>query len=205
MIGPVRYSSRRKVLLVRDRDVREVLWERLTVEHGHETDTLLLDELNLCNGLARVDVAVINGHLTGYEIKSAADTLARLPAQAAVYSAVLDYVSLVVASSHFAEAIKQVPHWWGIEVADLNRAGKVELVTARVPQLNASPEPFATARLLWRHEALAELTIRGLGRGLQGKPRRHIWQALCDELSTDELRATVRRRLKSRAGWRVDV
>ena len=44
-------------------------------------DTIVLDELGLCHGDVRIDVASVNGELSGYEIKRHADTLARRPKQ----------------------------------------------------------------------------------------------------------------------------
>ncbi len=52
-----------------------------------DADTLVVDELDLC-GLTRVDVAVVNGHLSGFEIKGSTDSLRRLPGQVTVYSQV---------------------------------------------------------------------------------------------------------------------
>jgi hypothetical protein len=67
------------VTRMRDGDIRAALHAHLIVEHQEEPDTRFLDELSLC-GLVRVDVAVINGTLAGYELKSDQDTLRRLPA-----------------------------------------------------------------------------------------------------------------------------
>ena len=47
-------------------------------------------------GSSRIDVAAINGHITGCEIKSARDDFARLTRQVEIYSAVLDVAILVV-------------------------------------------------------------------------------------------------------------
>ena len=44
-------------------------------------NTIVVDELGLSHAKARIDVAVINGCVHGYEIKSSLDTLNRLPAQ----------------------------------------------------------------------------------------------------------------------------
>jgi len=57
---------------------------------------------------------VVNGKLHGYEIKSDADTLKRLPAQAEVYSAVFDLVTIVVGEHHLDTVRAIVPEWWGI-------------------------------------------------------------------------------------------
>src|SRR5262249_9341390 len=71
------------VTRMRDGEIRAALHARLIVEHQGEPDTRFLDELSLC-GLVRVDVAVINGTLAGYELKSDLDTLRRLPAHVTV-------------------------------------------------------------------------------------------------------------------------
>src|SRR6187402_1509374 len=63
-------SARRAV----DPDVRALLREYLEDVHKG-SDTRLLEELGLCQGDVRVDVAVVNGELSGYEIKSPSDTL----------------------------------------------------------------------------------------------------------------------------------
>ena len=47
--------------------------------HRSEPNTVFLEELGLCQGDARVDYAVINGAMNGYEIKSDRDKLVRLP------------------------------------------------------------------------------------------------------------------------------
>src|SRR5665647_2133318 len=86
---------------MRDGDVRTALHEQLRGEHAHELDrTRILDELGLA-GEVRVDVAVLNGSFSGYEIKSAKDTLRRLPKQVQVYSQILDFAVLVVADTHY--------------------------------------------------------------------------------------------------------
>jgi hypothetical protein len=64
---------------VRDRDVRQALHRKVLKEHHGDANTLVVDELGLRHGTCRVDIAVVNGFIHGYEIKSDADTLERLP------------------------------------------------------------------------------------------------------------------------------
>lgn len=186
---------------MRDGDVRIALHERLRQEHASELDdTLFLDELGLC-GEVRVDVAVVNGHLAGYELKSARDTLRRLPAQVETYSRVLDFATLVVADNHVRHAADIVRPWWGLIVATPARVG-VRLIQDREPKLNRDVDPMSLAQLLWRDEALEELTIRGFDRGVRSKPRWAVWTRLSESLERDELRDVVRHRLKARDAWR---
>ena len=61
--------------------------------------TLIIDELPICRHAARADLAVINGHFSGYEIKSDRDTLKRLGSQVDAYCRVFDYVAVVTAQT----------------------------------------------------------------------------------------------------------
>jgi hypothetical protein len=54
------------------------------------TAIIIIDELGLCRGTVRVDIAVVNGVLKGYEIKGDQDTLRRLASQAATYNRIFD-------------------------------------------------------------------------------------------------------------------
>lgn len=173
--------------------------------HGNDPDTLIVDELGLCQGTARVDVAVVNGSVHGYEIKSAHDTLARLPGQAEVYGRTLDYVTIIVAVNHARVIAGTVPHWWGIWSAEEGKAG-VRLKQIRRARRNPSIQPLAIAQLLWRNEVLHALAQRGLAEGVRSKPRAVLWRRLADSLSLRELRCVVREHLKNRpVDWRVDA
>ena len=184
---------------MRDSDVRGALRTRLDAEH-ELSDTLFVDELGLC-GQVRVDVAVVNGSLSGYELKSARDNLRRLPAQVEYYSRVLDFATLVVADCHAEAAQSYLPEWWGmVEARTAHEA--VVLRDVRPSLENPNIDPYALAQLLWKPEALEILSVRGMARGLRSKPRVQIWSRLAESLELAELRAEVRTRLKSRRGWR---
>jgi len=186
---------------MRDFDVREALRSRLLAEHAEDmASTLLVDELGLC-GESRVDLAVVNGSLTGYELKSARDRLDRLPNQVATYGRVLDYAYLVVAHSHLSQARKMLPSWWGILVAR-EEGGTVVLSHQRKARHNPAVDAGSLAQLLWRDEALSVLARHGLDRGVRTKARHVLWAKLADDLDLDQLRDEVRENLKARRGWR---
>lgn len=188
---------------VRDLDVRCALRASILAKHLRDPDTLVLDELGLEEGSARVDIAVVNGSLHGYEIKSDADTLERLPGQVEVYSRVLDFVTLVVGSRHARDALLIIPNWWGVRVAHENDAGELSFRVERRERMNPGLDLPSVAGLLWRDEALAVLEERGRARGLRSKPRRDLYLALADALSARELRRVVRETLRSRTSWRA--
>jgi hypothetical protein len=187
---------------MRDVDIRRALREGPLAIYASDPDTLVVEELGLCEGESRIDVAVINGYLIGYEIKSARDTLERLPAQAQVYSRVFDFVVIVVHERHFQRVIALVPEWWGISVASHRGPEDIEIHEFRPAQQNPGRDPAALVKLLWRDEALSLLRSIGKAWGVASKPRDVIWERLALVLSLDELGAAVRGLLKARGDWR---
>ncbi|MFC3628360.1 sce7726 family protein [Paracoccus angustae] len=188
---------------MRDKDVRDSVWRVLNAQHAGDADTLMLDELGILNGATRIDIAVINGQIEGFELKSERDTLERLPVQRDLYNKVLDRISLVVAENHREAAEKLIPDWWGLAVASKCADG-VELTRERLPEMNPVLDAATLASLLWRDEALAVLERHGAARGVKSKPREALYERLAEALDLDVIRAEVRTTLKTRAGWRVD-
>lgn len=188
---------------MRDRDVRQALHTKVLHEHRDALDTLVLDEFGVRHGASRVDVVVVNGFLHGYEIKSDTDTLARLPSQIATYNEVFDRVTLVVGSKHAEKASFEIPDWWGIRVATEGARGGISFNVTRKAKKNPRINPVAVAELLWRDEVIEELQELGITGAVLRKPRAVLYQHLAESLGIDELRDTVRRRLKQRKSWRV--
>jgi hypothetical protein len=178
----------------RDVEVRELLKRHLAGVHSG-TPTLILDELGLCEGDVRVDVVAINGELSGFEIKSPADTLARWPKQRRVYSKVVDRAWLV-ATDKALDAAK-APAWWGL-MRIVETPIQLGIRVLREARRNPSPDPLAIAQLLWHAEALVVLERRGTARGVRSKRRAFAWERLVETLTLDELRAEVRAALRER-------
>jgi hypothetical protein len=188
---------------MRDMDIRRALRREMTRLHGDDQGTRVVEELGLCQGSARIDLAVINGNIHGYEIKSDQDTLERLRGQSEIYNRVLDYVTIIVSPSHVRHVMPIVPNWWGISIASAEE-GEVVIRERRLPRRNAAADSFALAQLLWRGEALAALEGLGLAEGMHSKRREFLWRRLAEKVPTKELGRIVRDRLKSRAsGWRA--
>jgi hypothetical protein len=185
---------------MRDKDIREKV-RALVAERHDPKDTLVVDELGLCQGAVRVDVAVVNGSIHGYEIKSDVDTLVRLPGQVVAYSKALDRATVVCGTTHFGKVRVLVPKWWGIMVAE-SHGGDIILREKRKDRPNPSLDLFSQAQLLWRDEALAALEERELATGLRSKPRRVLWRSLADQRPED-VGGVVRCALKNRHGWRA--
>jgi hypothetical protein len=64
---------------MRDSDVRGATKAWLSAEYACDQDTRIVEEMGVWSGSVRIDIAIINGHLSGYELKSDRDTLERLP------------------------------------------------------------------------------------------------------------------------------
>src|SRR5271170_7013537 len=116
---------------MRDVDIRTALRRHLSATCDDDPTTLILDELGICSGSVRVDIAVVNGSLKGFEIKSDSDTLDRLANQADAYNKVFDTLSVVVEKRHLKKVRSMVPAWWGIYLAEARESGDVDLESVR--------------------------------------------------------------------------
>jgi len=111
----------------------------------------LVEEMEICTGKARADMAVITDRLIGIEIKGPQDNLSRLPNQVGQYSKCFDQVVLIVHEILARDAIRIIPRWWGIVVgADKN--GNRSYNWKRRPAKNCGVDTDAVLALLWRTE-----------------------------------------------------
>lgn len=181
-------------------EIVDAVERRLRREHRRRA-TVYRREWSVGVGSSRVDIAAINGRITGCEIKSARDDFARLAGQVEVYSAVLDVAVLVVEGDRAASRASMVlPGWWGIWQA-ARGATRPAVTVLRAPSQNAAVQPLAVAQLLWRDEAYEVLARRGSARGLGSATRWRLWEALAEQLPLDVLRREVRAAIRARPGW----
>ena len=185
-------------LRLADRHIRPALLAKLLTKHAKDEDTVVVDELGICQGRARIDVAVVNGTFHGYEIKSDRDSLRRLAGQADLYGRVLDRVTLVVGERHMTDALAVVPDWWGILRFEPGRK-KPRFRTIRRGRRNPLRDARSLVELLWLDDAIKLLEERDAVRGVRGKPRRVVWDRVCAVYDTDEIADAVRDRVKARA------
>ncbi len=186
-----------------DKDVRQAVKDKILKAHINDPSTLVIDELGLDHGRNRVDIAVINGELHGYELKSDSDNLLRLPQQSMAYSSIMDKVTLVVGEKHVQEAINIIPDWWGVKIATMNHRGIVNIVTYRRNKKNKDIDPFELSKLIWKEEALALLEIKiKVDWRIRKLTRKDIYKLIVDTFSLNEIRDNTRAILKSRVNWR---
>ncbi len=183
---------------VSDRDIRAVLLSALD-DRNPGPDALVVSELPIGLGYVKLDVAVLNGRLDGYEIKSDLDTLARLGRQMEWYARVCDRLTIVTTKKYLAEVQQAVPSWCGIVVADVHH-GAIALDTTREAADNPDWDIRALLLMLWQSETQQLARSYGLRVPRQlSKGLTH--QALAHRLPHDMLRAETLSRLRARKTW----
>jgi len=186
-----------------DAEIRPALRAQLRAKHARQPDTVITEELGLCRGRVRVDLAVVNGLLHGYEIKSDRDSLRRLATQVYFYGQVLDRATIVAGERHLAHVLEQVPTWWGVMLLTPGRR-QLRFKSIRSGQRNPSGDPRALVELLWLPDALALLEERRVAKGVRGKPRRLVWDRVCEHFTFEEIATAVRTHLKARSALQSD-
>lgn len=185
--------------------IRSALKEKLTNRHKQDEKVRIIEEFGVQHGAARIDIAIINGVMHGYEIKSDQDTLQRLPEQINVFNSVFDKMTLVVGKNHLYQAINIVPEWWGITIAKIGNDGSVIFNIIRGEEFNKNQDSVSVARLLWREEALKILEKNNEANGFYSKPRNLIYEKLAGVLNQKTLNEEVRETLFLRTDWRPDA
>ncbi len=190
------------IAVMNDARIRASFHRKKLRRHHAAPDTLVVDELGLKHGRRRADIAVVNGHLSGFEIKSEQDSLCRLEEQVGAYNAVFDRATVIAGSRHLTNVSKIVPSWWGIMVAVEGRRRAIHFETVRQVAWNPSTDDFAVAQLLWRSEAQEELLKRGVTGQILSQRRSVLYRELIRIVRRQELRSVIRERLKLRTDWR---
>jgi hypothetical protein len=169
--------------------------------HHGAPDTLVVDELGLRHGSGRADIAVVNGRLVGYEIKSNRDSLARLRKQIGLYDAIFDSITIVVGAKHDSVICRRVPRHWGVVLARIGKRGGINFHTKRRPRANRRVDLLSVAQLLWKVEALEMIREITSSTEILNLRRRQLYEYLSKNVPATKLRREVRSRLKSRLNW----
>lgn len=103
--------------LLRETEIKAALIDRL-VDRGMLQDAVLINEMVVANWSRRVDLAVANGNLHAYEIKSDLDSLKRLDGQLDAYLARFDKTTVVCAPRFTIEVLKRTPSF--VEVLEVD-------------------------------------------------------------------------------------
>ena len=162
----------------------------------------IVEELGIERGAARIDVALITDRLLGFEIKSDLDTFDRLTNQIHAYNRVFDEVTLVTGRSLMQEAVRLLPSWWGLMVADGGSGGAIELRVVRAAEKNPIQQSLSVAMLLWKPEAI-EALANHMGRAVPASwASAKVHAALAEVLPLESLLRLVAGKLMTREAWR---
>lgn len=155
-----------RIKMLTDYDIRKNLIERIANENERKRHRII-EELVICDGSSRVDIAVANGRLLGYEIKSDHDSLNRLENQVNNYDKTFEKTTIVVGRKFEDTIVNLVPSHWGIEVAYTNRYGNTSIKRIRASKINRNISKTHILDLLWNPEIkslLKENNISGYSR-----------------------------------------
>lgn len=188
--------------MMNDIEIRYNFHKKKLKRHHANRSTLVIDELGLNHGRCRADIAVVNGHLIGYEIKSDNDTLNRLTEQVKSYNAIFDKAFVVVGERYAKTITDHIPEWWGVIFSDKGARGAIHFRTLRGCSKNEDINPISVAQLLWRDEAIEILRDKNFPPKVLRQPRARLYECLTSALSLQELQSIVRTRLKTRKNWR---
>ena len=185
-----------------DIEIRQNFHKKILRRQHAQKDTLVIDELGLNHGKCRADIAVVNGHLIGYEIKSNNDSLRRLKNQVESYNSVFDKISVVVGDRHINSIQIHIPAWWGVIVSVRGPRGAVNFDLIRKAKTNKSIDQISIAQLLWRDEVIEILQKNKVPNRILRQPRAVLYEYLVSILNICELRTAVRDYFKKRKNWR---
>jgi hypothetical protein len=133
--------------MLHDKDIREPLFFYLEDKFGK---VRIFEEKNM--GDSRADVVMVGAdYIMGIEIKSDADSYARLDRQVKDYDLYFDYNYVVVGSTHAAGVKSHVPEHWGIISVELID-DKLDIYNVRNASLNPNCDIHKKIRFLWRPE-----------------------------------------------------
>ena len=147
--------------MLKDQDIREPLFDFFDEKFGK---VRIIEEKQIAKSRADV-MLVLEEKLIGVEIKSDADTYARLARQVKDYNKFFDYNYVVVGSSLSKHIEEHVPEYWGI-IEAISKEESVEFNVLREPEINKRAQRTYKMKrklsILWRPELSHIQEINGM-------------------------------------------
>lgn len=179
-------------MVLYDKDIREPLFDYLEERYGK---VRMIEEKQM--GRSRADIVmVLPGELAGIEIKSDADTYARLERQVKDYDRFFDRNYVVAGSTHAMHIEEHVPEYWGIiSVEWLD--GRVDFYMIREAHRNPKMEMKQKIRILWRPELAHIQEICGMAR-YEGKSKDFVRNKIVERVPAEILNGLISEELFER-------
>lgn len=185
-----------------DAEIRQKLNHRILKKYVNDS-TLVIEELGLDHGRNRIDIAVLNSSIHGYEIKSSRDTLHRIPEQLLAYTAALEKLTLVVAPKHVEDLSYLLPPWCGLMVVDKGKRGGLRFYSIRRALRNPNVDLFRMAHLLWKNEAEYLLTKHNVHYRQNRITRTQLYRLIAEHITLIDLKQYIKVCFVSRESWRA--
>lgn len=184
-----------------DEQFRKILLKELYETYGDRSDTRIVNEMGIDKGQSRVDVAVINGIMHGYEIKSDLDTLDRLPRQMEYYNRAFERMTIVVSRNYVDDVKKLIPNWWGIKIMS---SDQTRLINIRKGRKVSMQDPDLIINLLWKSELETMIDYLELPKSLKKQRKNQLLNLIMRETDFSTLKSYVYDTLKTRTDWRSE-
>lgn len=185
-----------------DLEIRQAFHKKKLKQQHADKQTLVIDELGLMHGSNRIDIAVVNGCIHGYEIKSSKDTLVRFNDQLDTYLKTMQKLTVVVAPNHLNEVLDIAPQWVGIIVAEKGKKGAIHFKTIRKTKKNPYVNALNVAHLLWKDETQALLEKLGVPSSIRKGTRLELYKVLVSRIKLEELVNSIKVVFENRSNWR---
>lgn len=176
-----------------DREIRPRLRRWLTDMHSGEA-TAIIDELAIPRPSARIDMAVVNGRLEGFEIKSASDSLERLDRQIESFGKIFERMHLVTTLERYPEIRHKIPKCWGIVVIEADSEFRV----ARKSRSNSSVNVENALFVLGKAELIELESIVGSNLGPISRTKGEIVQDIVRKVGSRRIYTSLKTILKQR-------
>ena len=170
--------------MLHDSDIRDGLCFYLEEKYKK---IRFFDELTI--GKSRADIVMVTGEaIYGIEIKSDADTYARLTKQVKNYNRFFDYNILVVGSTHASHAAEHVPDNWGI-ISVEEFKDRLDFYEIREPKITKARLKTQLG-LLWRRE-IAQIQEMNHLHKYSGKSRKFVEEYVLEKVDGDILKKQI--------------
>lgn len=188
------------MLMLNDNEVRKLLLNELNEKYKDDPDTRIVNELGIDFGSSRIDVAVVNGIIHGYEIKSDLDTLKRLPRQMSYYNRLFERMTIVASRKYYTEICRVVPKWWGIKIISSDGS---RLIEKRKGRQFRYQDKELLLRLLWKKELEGLVDVLGYPKKMKKLKKNQLLELFLEEADIKTVRAFTYEALKTRENWRT--
>lgn len=180
-----------------DKDIREPLFDYMEERYGK---VRIIEEKQI--GRSRADIVmVLPDRIAGIEIKSDADTYARLDGQVKDYDRYFDRNYVAVGSTHAVHTAEHVPEYWGIiSVEWLD--DKVDFYVVREAEDNPKMDIRRKIQILWRPELAHIQEMYGMPK-YAGKSKDFVRNKIVDRIPEEFLQKQISEELFERDYTRI--